>query len=322
MEAHVQSITVVVVNFNAGDLLHRCLRALADQDIHHFDVIVVDNGSTDSSLDNLTGVCCNLRIIRAGQNLGFAAANNLALQYSSSEWVALLNPDAFPSPDWLKRLLGAVERNPEFDFFASRAVLADRVDVLDGVGDVYHVSGLFWRRGHGVPAAGRFMVDEEVFSPCAAAGFYRRQALDEVGGFDEDFFCYAEDVDLGFRLRLAGYRCLYVPDAVVAHVGSAITGRRSGFSIYYGHRNLVWTFVKNMPPSLFWLCLPAHLALNLVSLVWFSARGDGAIIFRAKWDAIRGLPGMWVKRRKIQVSRRVGGSDIRRYMATGLPVER
>lgn len=319
---NLSDITVIIVNFNGGRLLRRCLTALAAQTVESFDVVLVDNGSTDGSLDTLGELEENVRLIRVGRNLGFAAANNLGLRESRGEWVALLNPDAFPEVDWLRRLLDVTGRRPEFDVFASRTVLADRPEVLDGTGDIYHVSGLFWRRGHGAAAKGRFMEEEEVFCPCAAAALYRRSALERVGGFDEDFFCYAEDVDLGFRLRLIGCRCLYVPDAVVAHVASAITGQRSDFSVYHGHRNLVWTYVKDMPAGLFWLYLPAHLVLNLVTIAWFAANGQGRTIARAKWHAIRGLPRMWAKRQQIHAARSISGRELRRVMATGLPLRR
>jgi GT2 family glycosyltransferase len=158
-----------------------------------------------------------------------------------------------------------------------------------------------------------------VFAPCAAAALYRRDALVKVGGFDESYFAYLEDVDLGFRLRLAGYRCLYVPDAVVRHVGSATTGgQRSDFSVYHGHRNLVWTYFKNMPWPLFWLYLPQHILLNFVSIVYFALRGQGRVILRAKWDALKGLPRILKERRRIQKSRRVSSSELRRVMTKGL----
>ena len=144
----------------------------------------------------------------------------------------------------------------------------------------------------------------EVFSPCAAAALYQRSVLRASGGFDEDFFCYVEDVDLGFRLRLAGYRCLYVPQSVAHHVGSGTTGgQHSEFALYHGHRNLVWTFVKDLPGILFWLLLPLHLLLNLISIIWFALRRQGGIIWRAKRDALFGLPKMWRKRQHLQKTR-------------------
>ncbi|MEO8418648.1 MAG: glycosyltransferase family 2 protein, partial [Methylophilaceae bacterium] len=212
-------------------------------------------------------------------------------------------------------LLSAVRDYPGFDVFGSKLVVAADPALLDGVGDVYHVSGLAWRMGHGASVSFFSEQAREVFSPCAAAALYRRNALVEAGGFDEDFFCYSEDVDLGFRLRLAGHRCLYVPTSVAHHVGSGTTGgQHSDFAVYHGHRNLVWTYVKNMPGVLFWMFLPLHLAMNLVVMVAFMLRGQGRTILRAKWDAIKGLPKMWHKRRLIQLNRVATVSEILRSM--------
>src|SRR6185436_15150615 len=135
-------------------------------------------------------------------------------------------------------LLEAAAAEPAFACFASELRMAGDPRLLDGAGDVYHVSGLSWRRGHQRPLSGLGTERREVFSPCAAAALYRRDVLAAVGGFDESLFCYFEDIDLGFRLRLEGHRCLYVPGAVVHHVGSALSGRRSAFTVYHGHRNL------------------------------------------------------------------------------------
>src|SRR5205085_72619 len=140
----------------------------------------------------------------------------------------------------------------------------------------------------------------EIFSPCAAAAMYRREVFRAAGGFDEDFFCYAEDVDLGFRLRLAGYKALYVPDAVAYHVGSATTGRRSDFSVYYGQRNLVWTYAKNMPVGLLFLYALFHLAINIATVAALAMRGQGMIALRAKIDALKGLGTVLRKRRAVQ----------------------
>jgi GT2 family glycosyltransferase len=266
---------------------------------------VVDNASSDGSL-NVLRQYPNVRLLPLNANLGFARGNNLAVEMlaSQTQWIALMNPDAFARPDWLEKLLAAAELNPEFDVFGSKLVNEADPTKLDGTGDVYHMSGLVWRSGHGKLASSVMDVEREIFSPCAAAAIYRRSVFEKVGGFDEDFFCYVEDVDLGFRMRLAGARCLYVPDSLVQHVGSGTTGgQHSGFSVYHGHRNLVWTFVKNMPGILFWLLLPLHVALNVLTIVWFTLRGQGTVIWRAKRDAVRGLPKMWRKRQQIQKNR-------------------
>jgi GT2 family glycosyltransferase len=156
-----------------------------------------------------------------------------------------------------------------------------------------------------------------VFSACAAAALYHRDALIEIGGFDERYFCYHEDVDAGFRLRLRGYRCLYVPDAVVRHVGSASSGRKSDFATYHGHRNLVWTFFKNMPATLLAVYLPQHFVFNFASILWFSARGQARAILRAKRDALRGLPQVLRERGDVQRHRRIGARALRSAMARG-----
>jgi GT2 family glycosyltransferase len=246
-------------------------------------------------------------------NTGFALGNNIAINATdkSSEWVVLLNPDAFPEPRWLEELLLSAQRNPQISFFGSKLIDSASPQRLDGTGDVYHMSGLVWRTGHGSADSIQNQKECEIFSPCAAAAMYRRSVLLDVGGFDEDFFCYVEDVDLGFRLRLAGHRCLYVPNSVVHHVGSGTTGgQNSDFSVYHGHRNLVWTYVKNMPGLLFWLLLPIHLLLNLVSVVWFSLSGRAPLIWQAKRDALLGLRKAFHKRQQIQKSRKVSISAI------------
>lgn len=297
-------VTVIIVNWNGGDMLRRCLNDLLRQTVPPTRILVMDNGSTDGSAEKVAGLA-GVAVRTLGENLGFAAGNNRAFLDCDTEFVALLNPDAFPEQDWLEKLLAAARAYPDVAAFGSRQMVADVESVVDGLGDVYHLSGLVWRWGHGRPLTTADLVPREIFSPCAGAALYRRDALGDVGGFDEDYFCYLEDVDLGFRLRLAGYRAMYVPDAVVHHVGSATTGgQHSDFSLYHGHRNLVWTFVKDMPGILFWLMLPLHLLLNLASIVWFALQGRGRVILRAKRDALFGLQKMWRKRRQVQ-SRRV-----------------
>jgi GT2 family glycosyltransferase len=305
------AITVIIVNWNGGELLAECLWRLKAQTIQPTRVLVVDNASSDGSMTGAGKLANNVTVIRMNTNIGFAAGNNRALADCDTEFVALLNPDAFPEPDWLERLLAAARANADVTAFGSRQLCHDNPEVLDGIGDNYHIGGFAWRERYGIRQQGQDLVSREIFSPCAAAALYRRQALVDAGGFDEDFFCYLEDVDLGFRLRLAGHKAMYVPDAVVHHVGSASTGEEwSDFAVYHGFRNPVWVFIKNMPGILFWLLLPLHVALNLASILLFSMRGQGRVIIKAKKDAFLGISRMWRKRRDIQENRVVSIGEI------------
>ncbi|EGV49786.1 glycosyltransferase family 2 protein [endosymbiont of Riftia pachyptila] len=299
------NVAALVVNWNSWDQLACCLEALCDQAQAFKKIIVVDNASTMHDKAFVLGWEGRVEFVQLPTNQGFAGGNNAALQtLTDCDCVALINPDAYLEPNWLLQMLAAAERHPEAAALASSLVMADSPDTWDGLGDVYHISGRVWRDAHGKSRTSRPASEQEIFSPCAAAALYRTEALQRVGLFDEDFFCYVEDVDLGFRFRLAGYRCMLVPDAVAHHVGSATTGgERSDFAVYHGQRNLVWAFVKNMPDPLFWLLLPLHLSMNLAAILLFALRGQGRLVLRAKWDAIKGLPGIWRKRRLVQAGR-------------------
>jgi GT2 family glycosyltransferase len=319
------TVSVIVVNYNSGPMLARCVQSALASSASAI-VYVSDNASGDDSIARLreaVGDHPRVKIIMNGRNLGFAAGNNVVLPLLRTEYVLCLNPDACLADGALEILLDAARARPEFACFAARRVQSERHDILDGAGDAYHVSGLVWRRGHGAPVGrGPHADAREVFSACAAAALYRRQAIESVGGFDEDYFCYVEDVDLGFRLRLLGYRSYYVPDALVYHVGSGTTGKESDFVVYHGHRNLVWTYVKDMPWPLFWLYLPLHVAANAAMIVRYGLQGRWGVILRAKRDALKGLPNMWRKRRDIQSRRIAGTRDLRRLMEKGVPRRR
>lgn len=305
-------ISIIIITWNSKKYLNDCLDHLVAQSCQDFEVILVDNGSTDGALDELQKNYPSLefQIHELNKNMGFSAANNMGARLARGRWLALLNSDAFPAPDWLSNLIEATERNPGFSSFSSRQINAGDTRFLDGAGDSYHVSGFAWKRYLDYPAEDYGRESTEIFSPCAAAALYSREAFLEVGGFDEDLFSYYEDVDLGFRLRLAGHRALYVADAVVEHVGSGALGIRSDFAFYYSHRNLVWIFFANMPSPYLWLYLPAHIITNLVYLVYYTVKGRGGVLWRAKKDAARGLPSALRKRQNIQSRRRVNPSDL------------
>lgn len=314
-------VAVIIVNWNGEKYLERCLSSLQGQTIVPHEVILVDNASTDRSIE-IVRRFQNVRLLVQTENLGFARGNNLAIRAVSAEveWIALLNPDAFAEPDWLANLLAAAAAHPDTLVFGSRQMKFGVAGVLDGIGDVYHVSGLVWRNGYGREQDASDDIGREIFSPCACAALYRRDALAAVGGFDEDYFCYVEDVDLGFRLRLAGYSVRYVPDAIVHHVGSGTSGgQHSAFSVYHGYRNVIWTYVKNMPGWLFWAVLPLHVLANGFILARFYRLGLGKVIMRAQTDAVRGIPAVWRKRRDIQKHRIASVTEVLRMLDKRFP---
>ena len=306
-------VCVVIVNYNGAPYLSRCVEALRAQTFRDFEAIIVDNGSSDGSADALDPLPSGFKLLHAGLNLGFSAANNLAARETSAPWLATLNPDAFAEPDWLERLMFAVERHPEAVMLGSTQIDFKHPDRLDGAGDVYHVVGLVWRGDHGRPLD-HGPVEGETFAPCAAGALYRRDAFLAVGGFDERFFCYCEDIDLAFRLRLTGATCIQVADAVVRHVGSGITGARSDFAVYHGTRNRLWTFIKNMPDALFWPLLPIHLLASLILLQVCLARGTFRPALQGLLDGFRGLGPIWAARREIQRKRCASTSEIARAL--------
>ena len=310
-------VRVIVVNHNGGADLRRCLEALSVQTMRNFEVIVVDNASKDNSADCVASFDRRFALHSLDQNIGFAAANNRGSEDANTHLVATLNPDAFPQPSWLERLCAAAADHRDVAMFGSVQINARDPSLFDGVGDAYLCAGIPWRGEHGrtvrpLPSLAG------TFSPCAAAALYRRDAFESIGGFDEAFFCYCEDIDLGFRLHLKGQRCLQVADARVRHVGSASTGKRSAFAIYHGTRNRIWVMVKNMPLPLLIVALPSHaLALVLLTLrAAYRRRGLGEI--RAMWcgvlHALLGLGPMLCKRRDIQRSATVSWLTIARAM--------
>jgi GT2 family glycosyltransferase len=312
------SVAVVVINFNGGEIVERCLEALARQSRPPDRTIVVDNASDDGSRDRIAARFPDVELIRLDHNAGFAGANNVGVRAAEGcDWVALVNPDAFPEPTWLGRLLAEAVARPQYSFFGSLLLRADDPEEVDGTGDAYHVGGMAWRRDNGRRLVEAHLEAGEIFSPCAAAALYRREAFLRVGGFDEALFAYYEDSDLAFRLRLLGERCFYVPDAVVHHLGFSTAGEESPFTVYYSQRNLVWVWLKNMPASLLLAYLPQHLLVNLLNVGWYTARGQAGSVLRSKVDALRGLPEVMRRRRELQRRRVVSARELRARMEKG-----
>ena len=294
-------IVVVIVNYNSGPLLARCIDHLLSQTRPADTIFVIDNASQDASLADLP-TRSELKIHRLDTNTGFATANNIAFEQNpDADYFITLNPDAFPAPEFIQQLENAATRHPHYSSFASRMMLDE--NTIDGAGDSYHISGLAWRNLHNRKYYPKKHQEKEVFSPCAGAAMYNARDVAQIGGFDDSFFCFMEDVDLGYRMQLRGMRCLYVPEATVQHIGSAIVSKYPGFATYYGHRNLVWAMVKNTPGPLLPLVLPIHLLMCIVVGIYYFAIGQSRVYWRAKLDAVRGLGRVWRQREYVQQSR-------------------
>lgn len=282
--------TVIIVNYNGKDHIQHAIDSLKAQTVQDFELIVVDNASTDGSADSLdfSGLR-DARLMRMDSNLGFAAGNNRAAETARGDWLVLMNPDVVAEPDWLEQLRAARQRHPGIRTFASAQMALEDPGLLDGAGDAWLVFGFPWRGGFGhktsiLPAEGR------CFSACGAASTFERDLFLEHNGFDERYFCYCEDVDLGFRLQLSGEDCVFLPSARVAHAGSAVSGRHSEFSIYHGTRNRLWTYAKNTPSLVLLLTLPGHIALTLYVLARSPVIGRFGTTLRGLKDGMAGLP--------------------------------
>ena len=306
------AVTVAVVAYGSGATLRGCLEHLAAQTFRDFELVLVDNASPDREAQAVADLVPGTRLIENAENLGFAAACNQAAWAAAGRWVAFLNPDAFPEPDWLAQLLAAAARRPQVRSFTSRQVMAEDPSVLDGLGDVMSVFGIPYRGGYLAPDPGD-TPEGQVFSPCGAAMLIDRELFLSLGGFDESFFCYCEDVDLGYRLQLAGEPTVVAPAAVIRHVGSASSGGpKSEFAVFHGVRNRFWVVVKDTPLPL----LPLVLALHFASVAYIHTRAANRpmlpVVLKAYRAGFADLARVWKSR--AAVSRRRSAMAIARAM--------
>lgn len=308
-------LTVVIPNWNGVRFLKLCLASLRDQSFEDFETIVVDNGSTDGSVELVKNDFPEVHVLHMVENRGFSAAANAGIRASEAEYVALLNNDTEQSPGWLEALAHAAEDHPEAGFFASKLVNFHDRRILDGAGDALRLSGLPYRLGHGERDGGRYDAPSYVFGACAAAALYRREMLDEIGLFDEDFVSYCEDGDLSFRAQLAGYGCFYVPDSLVYHMGSASTGgKRSATSTRLGTRNSLSLLVKNLPLSVAPHVLPFFVLGQLARLLTTAATGVLGAHLKGLAEAWGQLPLTLKKRREVQAKKTVPDAHVRRLL--------
>jgi hypothetical protein len=291
-------ISVVVVNYNGKKFLDGCLFALDRQTCQDFEVILVDNGSSDGSAAYVRERYPAVILVETGKNLGFAGGTNAGIRAAHGEFIFTLNNDTIADPHLLEEIVRPMIADSRVGTCGAKMVFPD--GRINSTAICISRSGAAWDRGRGEPDHGQYEVREEVFGACAGAALYRRSMLNEIGLFDEDFFLFMEDVDLAFRAQLSQWKCLYVPTARVMHFHGGTAGFQSNLSIYYGNRNLLWYVVKNFPSRTLLLASPWIIGRNCADLPYYLIKGMGLTIVRAKIDMLKGLHRMIKKRTGIQ----------------------
>jgi len=317
----------VVVNWNRRVLLRACLESLARQSDAEFETIVVDNGSTDGSAEVAEGEF-GARVIRNTENRGFCAANNQGIAAARGEFIALLNNDAEAEPGWLAEMRRACASRADIGMAACKVLRWDEPQRIDKAGHLIFPDGQNRGRGSGALDGGQFDCEEEVLWPDGCAAMYRRAMLEEIGGFDEDFFAYGDDAELGLRARLAGWKCLYTPRAVVRHHRGATMGKGSAERLALIERNRVLLVLKLFPWSLLWLN-PFYFALRLAAGAAMAAGGAGdtahfpgvagklamaGALVRGDLAALRMAPRMLRKREEMRRMQKLTPGEARRLI--------
>lgn len=315
---------MVILNWNGKRFLGECLLSLEKQSYPNFETIVVDNASIDGSIDYLKANYSDfVKLLALSENRGFAGGNNVGIRAAKGKYVILLNNDTRVDPRWLEELVRAADRDENVGMCASKIYFYDKPEVIDNAGLVIYKDGLSRGRGRLEKDSGQFDREEEVIFPSGCAALYKRDMLDEIGLFDEDFFLYLDDTDLGLKARLAGWKCIYVPTAVVYHKYSGSTSAYSPQKGFYVERNRIWVLFKYFPMRMVFSSIYFSLARYILQgygavfhkgaagkfTAESSIRQAILILARAYISALRGLPMTWKKRKEIKKIKKISRKE-------------
>lgn len=303
------SISVIVVSYNGQRWLEPCFRSLLVQEGCTFEVVLVDNGSSDKSVSVVGQAFPQVRIVPLPVNMGFAGGNNAGAQVARGDVLVFLNNDTVVEPGWLRALTRALEDDPKAGLTTSRIMFMHEPNIVDSAGDGYLRSGGGFKRYHGARAE-EALASDCPFGACGAALAIRRSLFEALGGFDEDLFLVYEDIDLSYRARLLGWHVRYVPTAVVRHAGGSTMGHFSPLAVLYGQRNLEWVWLKNTPGSLLLRSLPSHALYSLAGIIYYGRRGHLRTVLVAKWRALCAIPKILRARKNVQEAIRAPSADL------------
>jgi hypothetical protein len=303
-------VSIIMVNYNGKKFLSDCLNSIFHQTYYPFEVIMVDNASKDGSVEYVHQNFPEVKMFILSENLGFAGGTNAGIRQAKGEFVLTLNNDTIIAPDFIDELVKPMVSDSSVGMCASKMIFPD--GRINSTAICISRSGAAWDRGMGEPDLGQYDVAEEVFGPCAGASLYRSNMFDKIGLFDEDFFLYMEDVDLAFRARLSGWKCMYVPTARVVHVHGGTAKPNSDISVYFGNRNILWYVIKDFPLRFLLVSLPWIIGRNCAVIPYYFLKGKGKTILNAKIDAIKGLHKMFKKRPDIV--RKVSDYEMKKWI--------
>ncbi|MGH7142163.1 MAG: glycosyltransferase family 2 protein [Candidatus Saccharimonadales bacterium] len=315
-----RSTAVIVLNWNGKDSLKPCLESLLAQSVQST-IFVVENGSTDGSLEYLKKSYPDLRLIVNQTNLGFAGGANCGIREAirnNFDYVGLFNNDAVADKDWLKNLVSVLDDRADIGIVTCKLVDANN-KYLDSTGDTYTVWGLPYPRGRGELVSTKYDDNTDIFAATGGASLYRVKMLEKVGLFDEDFFAYYEDVDLSFRAQLTGWKVCYTPRAIAYHQIGATSSKIKGFTTFQTIKNLPWLLVRNVPGGLLSTVWPRFLLAYSLFIGRAVGRGDGLAAFKGLLACLGKMPKKWRQRRFIQSQKSVGNDYIWSMMTHDLP---
>lgn len=320
-------ISVIIVNYNGAKYIEECIQSVLNQSYKNIEIVVFDNNSTDQSVEIISKYEDKVKLIKSDINLGFAQGNNVAINNSNGDYIALLNNDAVAQPDWLEKMAKVMDEFEDVGSCGCRIISYYSRTKMDSAGLLITNNGMSRGRGR-EESIDKYAETEEILLPSGCASLYRRNALNDVGLFDEDFFCYCEDTDLGLRLQLRRWRCIYVADAIVYHRYSQTSGKYSSFKAYLVERNHFWVVIKNYPFS-YLILNPIFTFVQYLYLLKSTFEKKGATaeltkavskkeiiitLLKAHFDAWKLMKKMFMKRRNIQKRKLITGKNFKSWL--------
>ncbi|MEZ0537118.1 glycosyltransferase family 2 protein [Caldicellulosiruptoraceae bacterium PP1] len=313
----IKIITIIIPNYNGYKYLNSCLNSLLNQTNNNYSIIIIDNNSNDKSIDIINSFKknkLNIEILKLDKNYGFSVAVNNGIKMSDVEYVIALNNDTILDKDFVKNILHYVRNKSSIFSYSLKMIQNNNPCIIDDAGDYYTILGWHYKRGNGLPKE-KYDKPYEIISSCGGAAIYNKKILDEIGYFDEDFFAYLEDVDLGLRALMRGYKNFYCPDAEVLHIGSATTGSKyNEFKVRLTSRNSIYVLYKNMPLFHFIINFPFIFLGYLIKLIFFTKKGFGKVYINGIKEGLTTLYKFKHKRKENMKKKKISNIKLEWYL--------